>query len=1056
MKSIIKLLMLISALIVTMIIGTSIVSATEIVDEGTCGDNVIWSLDEDGLLTIEGEGDMYDYTASEDNPFYEKRIKNVVVNQGVTSIGSYTFYDSVRLKSIIIPAGLEIIGDHAFSGCTALMSVDISGSVYSIGANAFDGCIQLSTITLHEGTTSIGQSAFAGTAITVISLPEGLNIINDNLFSGCTALESIVVPDGITSIGSSAFNSCTSLKGITLPESLESIGDWAFVSCSSLTNVSFSNNVFAIGEGAFYNCSSLETVILPENMTTVSNRVFYQCFSLKEIIIPEGVTSIGYDAFYGCTSLSEITIPKNVTAIGDNAFYNDLITVVVLCEPPGKITDAFNGVAVIQYPCISDWTEDERALWHTDAKWKVIHNFGEVIPGTTTIECIDCGEIIDTNIFEEGACGDYLTWTLDKKGTLTISGTGEMPDYQEANAPYSEYSELINSIIIEKGVTKVGSYAFSGLSKASSVSLSNTISSVGNNAFKECNSIEEIHIDDLQSYLSISFVGTYSHPNNTYNRYNRRLNIGSPDKQFDMYLGGEQLKNITIPSNITIINELVFYGCSIEKVDLHSGLRTIGWSAFRDCFSLTEIDIPGSVETIEGCAFEGCKSMSTIKLNEGLETIYYYAFEGVICSYLELPVSAHYIDLDFFSSVSDDRMTIKFKGEPPEVAEDEDGTKIDNWIYAIQREGTTIIFPCGSDAWESIYRSYHGSSHNSDLTFERSHTWNNNYTVDNESTCTEEGFESIHCSVCNSIQEGSTRSIAKKDHEWESEYTIDEPATCVEEGIESQHCSRCNAKQNERAIPATGHAYQEVTDSSKDATCTEAGKEADTKCVNCNKIIEGSTIPALGHNYELLEGTEKLATIEEDGHKANSECSNCHDVIVGETIHHPANYKFASVTYNGKVQKPVVTVMDANGVVIDSSNYDVSYSNNVNAGTAARAVITFKGSRYTGTKNDLTFKINKANQKMTVKASIKKLNVKKLKKKAQVVAAITVSKQGAAPTYKKLSGSAKLTVNAKTGKITVKKKTKKGTYKIKVRVTSGAVQNYNAAYRDVLVTVKVK
>ena len=93
---------------------------------------------------------------------------------------------------------------------------------------------------------------------------------------------------------------------------------------------------------------------------------------------------------------------------------------------------------------------------------------------------------------------------------------------------------------------------------------------------------------------------------------------------------------------------------------------------------------------------------------------------------------------------------------------------------------------------------------------------------------------------------------------------------------------------------------------------------------------------------------------------------------------------------------------------------------------------------------------------MTVKAATKTLKAKKLKKKAQIVSAITVVRQGVVPTYRKLSGSAKLTVNAKTGKITVKKKTKKGTYRIKVRVTSATNVNYKAAYKDVTVTVKVK
>jgi len=148
-------------------------------------------------------------------------------------------------------------------------------------------------------------------------------------------------------------------------------------------------------------------------------------------------------------------------------------------------------------------------------------------------------------------------------------------------------------------------------------------------------------------------------------------------------------------------------------------------------------------------------------------------------------------------------------------------------------------------------------------------------------------------------------------------------------------------------------------------------------------------------------------------------------------------------------------VKDADGNVIDPANYTVTYTARAYAGSA-KATLEFNGDKYEGTKDDLTFVIKKAYQKMRVTPAVRTLKAKKLKKKAQVVSALTVYKQGKAPTYRKLSGSAKLTVNAKTGKITVKKKTKKGTYKIRVRVTSAATVNYFGAYRDVTVTVKVK
>ncbi|MBQ3321396.1 MAG: hypothetical protein IJH05_00965, partial [Firmicutes bacterium] len=165
----------------------------------------------------------------------------------------------------------------------------------------------------------------------------------------------------------------------------------------------------------------------------------------------------------------------------------------------------------------------------------------------------------------------------------------------------------------------------------------------------------------------------------------------------------------------------------------------------------------------------------------------------------------------------------------------------------------------------------------------------------------------------------------------------------------------------------------------------------------------------------------------------------------------------AAKTYTGAAIKPVPTVKLGDTVLTAGTDYSVAYANNVNAGTA---IVTITGQgNYSGTAT-ATFQINKANQKMTVKANTKTLKVKKLKKKARTVSAITATKQGGALSYSGVGTNAKskkaLKINAKTGKITVKKKTKKGTYKMKVTVRSAASTNYNAASKVVTVTIKVK
>ena len=162
----------------------------------------------------------------------------------------------------------------------------------------------------------------------------------------------------------------------------------------------------------------------------------------------------------------------------------------------------------------------------------------------------------------------------------------------------------------------------------------------------------------------------------------------------------------------------------------------------------------------------------------------------------------------------------------------------------------------------------------------------------------------------------------------------------------------------------------------------------------------------------------------------------------------------ASFTYNGKVQRPSIKTVGGKALKA-GTDYTATWSNSSskNAGTYT-VTITGKGA-YTGVTK-ATYKIARAGQKMTVKATKKTLKASKLKKKARTVSAITVKKQGGAVKYRKLSGSSRLSINSKTGKITVKKKTKKGTYKIKVKVTSAANTNYKAAARNIIVKVVVK
>ena len=338
-----------------------------VIDLGTCGENLTWTLYEEGLLTIEGKGKMYDYFEVNTplrslSPWYQYKdiIKQVVFDNDVTSVGSYAFWLHKNIETVNIGNFVKTIGEKAFYSCENIKNIVLPDSVVIVYDWAFFGCINLVNLHLGSSLEYIGESSFRGcTNLESLSFPDSLERIREYAFSGCTSLTSVNISSYITYIGSGAFHNCTSIINVytdiekwcgiefsnptanpllyaknfyldnelittelVIPNNVSSIGKNAFNGYDEITKVIIPNSVTSIGETAFENCNNLVSVTIQGEIDIIGEAAFSSCENLSSVVLSDGIKTIVDWMFAGCDSLVSITIPNSVTSVGRQAFSN--------------------------------------------------------------------------------------------------------------------------------------------------------------------------------------------------------------------------------------------------------------------------------------------------------------------------------------------------------------------------------------------------------------------------------------------------------------------------------------------------------------------------------------------------------------------------------------------------------------------------------------------------------------------------------------------------------------------------------------------------------------
>ncbi len=441
--------------------------AAKTVASGSCGENVTWRLDSDGVFTVSGSGPMSNYSTYSDEigasyswyetdapaplvPWYDHlgEIRSAVIEPGVTSVGHGAFTFCAGLTSASLPDGLKKIGSSSFGWCKSLREIKIPDTVTDIGYAVFEQCENLQSIRLPAVLNWIPSGALKGcTSLQRIDLAPGntkYRTVDGVLFSadGTELIQypagrkgAYVIPDGVTKYGI-AFESCAGLTKLTIPASITQFS-W-LENCSGLKECVLPAGMTEIPDSFFRGCAALERVNIPKTVTRIGGDAFSGCSSLQELVLPEGLTSIGGWAFIDCDSLKHMNLPSTLTEIGELAFCN--------CKSWCDDVVVPSGVRVLQ-----KWTflscESLTSITLPDTLEEIGDWCFAQDPGLTEIRIPNSVKTIGENAFYECA---NLKWIILPPGLTVIS------EWMFGN------DKKLDTVGIPRSVKQIDYYAFGG------------------------------------------------------------------------------------------------------------------------------------------------------------------------------------------------------------------------------------------------------------------------------------------------------------------------------------------------------------------------------------------------------------------------------------------------------------------------------------------------------------------------------------------------------------------------------------------------------------------